>query len=172
MRRRAHRRPGGCLQRQRNIWNRSTQNTLFDLRAAQIGLQGPGQPRPGLERRRSRTGRGRLREQFRGRVFWSSRPGPSFTLLDGNATPGGALYVTQLRLDGGLSQIASLHGNGLNIYYDVTDPSNAYLGGATYALAEGGFLMAAVPEPPVNALLLVAAAVGLGLLRQRNRRAW
>ena len=57
-----------------------------------------------------------------------------------NATAGGALYVKNLVLEGGLSQINSITGNGLNMYYDSLASANGYLGEQTYNLQNGGIL--------------------------------
>jgi len=73
--------------------------------------------------------------------------GQSLTLSDGNGTAGGAFYTDALILDGGVSQIASITGNGFNIYYNPGNTANAYLGGKTYALAGGGAII------PVRAAL-------------------
>ncbi|GAB4181814.1 MAG: hypothetical protein Fur0039_26570 [Rhodocyclaceae bacterium] len=84
-------------------------------------------------------------------------------LQDGNGTPGGGLYVGTIQgLDIAGGTVLNLHGNGLNVYYDPV--SNAYLGGLTYALADGGTL-APVPEPATWAMLLA----GLGLLAVKRR---
>jgi hypothetical protein len=94
--------------------------------------------------------------------------GQSLILQDGNATPGGALYVDVLSLADGLGQINDITGNGLNVYYNGNDPANAYLGGQTYPLANGGALIAATPEPGGLAGLLAVGAAGW--LRRRRRR--
>jgi hypothetical protein len=91
--------------------------------------------------------------------------GNRLALLDGDDQPGGAIYVRSLILAGGLSQISSIESNGLSIYYDLGDPSNAYLGGATYALSGGGQI-AAVPEPFSASLSIITS---LGLLRRTRR---
>jgi hypothetical protein len=83
--------------------------------------------------------------------------------LDGDV--GGALYVGSLILPAGLAQISSITGNGHNIYYHLSDPANAYLGGQTYALAGGGQL-APVPEPAT--LLLGGLTAVLALSRRRR----
>lgn len=94
--------------------------------------------------------------------------GQSLTLQDGNADPGGALYADAVSLADGLSQINAITGNGLDIYYNASNPLNAYLGGQTYPLTDGGFLIAAVPEPSaLGGMLIVGAAAGL---RRRRRR--
>jgi len=66
--------------------------------------------------------------------------GQTLQLQDGNATPGGALFVRNFILDGGLSQLSSVSGNGMNIYYDPLATANTYLGGQTYNLQNGGVL--------------------------------
>ena len=45
-----------------------------------------------------------------------------------------------LLLGGGLSQVSSIEGNGLSIYYEANNPANAYLADHTFALAGGGQL--------------------------------
>lgn len=72
--------------------------------------------------------------------------GQGLVLTDGNATPGAALYVDQLLLDGGLPQIASVTGNGFTIFYNSCDPANAWLAGASYPLAGGGSITPVVPD--------------------------
>ena len=62
----------------------------------------------------------------------------SLTLADGNSTGGGAIYVTTLILEDGLSQVASITGNGFSIYYDPASPNNAYLDARTFDLTGGG----------------------------------
>jgi hypothetical protein len=94
--------------------------------------------------------------------------GASLTLQDGNATAGGAMYVSVVSLADGLSQIASISGNGLNIYYDPSLADNAYLAGASYALASGGQLIP-VPEPSALAMLGTCAA-GLLAWAWRGKR--
>jgi hypothetical protein len=89
----------------------------------------------------------------------------SLTLQDGNTAPGGALYINQLILANGLPQIGSITGNGLNIYYNATDPLNTYLAGQTYPLTNGGFLIGATPEPTTEFLALASATI---LLRRRR----
>lgn len=67
--------------------------------------------------------------------------GDQLVIEDGNATPGVGLYVRRLELPGGVAQIASITGNGANLYYDPDEPSNAYLGGQTYPLGGGGAIV-------------------------------
>jgi hypothetical protein len=92
-------------------------------------------------------------------------PGNRLALQDGNDEPGGALYLQRLVLGGGIEQISSISGDGLNIYYHLGDPANAYLGGQTYALAGGGQI-APVPEP---ASLILEGLTALLMLGRRMR---
>lgn len=86
-------------------------------------------------------------------------------LRDGNATPGGVLYVGTIQglviVDG--DTIHNIHGNRLNIYYAPW--ANPHLDGKTYALMDGGSL-APVPEPETWAMLLA----GLGLVARATHR--
>jgi fibronectin-binding autotransporter adhesin len=90
--------------------------------------------------------------------------GRSLTLIDGDNTPGGALYADYLDLAGGLSQINLITSNGLTLYYDLGNPANSYLGGKTWQLAGGGAI-APVPEPAICLNLLA-----LALFARRTRR--
>lgn len=95
--------------------------------------------------------------------------GGSLSLGRGSGLPAGtkgAFYTGVLTLEGGISQIGDITGNGINIYYDPADTANAYLGDQTYSLANGGEI-APVPEP--TALALSAIVGTIGLLRKRCR---
>ena len=91
--------------------------------------------------------------------------GQTLTLLDGNNTPGGALYVGTILgvlLSGG--QVTDIYGNGLDIYYDPSLAGNAYLGGLTYQLAGGGYLA------PVTSDFLELPPLALSRSNRRPRR--
>jgi hypothetical protein len=110
--------------------------------------------------------------------------GQSLVLSDGDATPGGALYARVLNLAGVGADVGGYVTSHLinadasdlvNVYYDPMQPANAYLGGGTYALGNGGTLSPALamptPEPGSTCLAGVAAAVScLGVRRRRPRR--
>jgi len=89
----------------------------------------------------------------------------SLTLADGNAVSGGAMYVTSLILEGGLSQIGSIADNGFSIYYDPASSDNDYLDAKTFPMPGGGKI-APIPEPAT--LILIAG--GLPLLLRRKRK--
>ena len=96
--------------------------------------------------------------------------GAELNILDGNATPGAAIYVEQLNLAGGISQLNSIHSH-YNIYYNPALAGNAYLLGKTYALDGGGLLMAAVPEPETYAMLLAGLSIlGFAIRRREQNR--
>lgn len=82
--------------------------------------------------------------------------GQGLVLAEGNATPGSAIYVNNLVLEGGLPQITSITGNGFFIYYDPTKVANTYLNAQTYPLAGGGAIQ------PVIATLAVISTTRLG----------
>jgi hypothetical protein len=106
-------------------------------------------------------------------------PNETLVLQDGNADPGGALYVGVAQLLGApsgsdLAGYIESHllnadaGNLLNIYYDPTLSDNAYLDAQTYTLGNGGYLApVSVPEPPMLGVLAVA---GIGLMHRKRRQ--
>lgn len=115
---------------------------------------------------------------------FSLAAGEDLILQDGNSQPGGALYVHSLLLGGGIGQIDSIQGDGVNIYYDPSQVANKYLEDASYALADGGYLRpdanatqvlvssasySAVPEPRALGMLCVFGA--LDLIRRRRQQA-
>ena len=60
--------------------------------------------------------------------------GQSLNLVDGNATPGAALYTSRLTLGNGISQLSSISGN-YNIYYDPSQNQN--LSGSVFNFGSG-----------------------------------
>ncbi|MCE5278882.1 MAG: leukotoxin LktA family filamentous adhesin [Planctomycetaceae bacterium] len=91
--------------------------------------------------------------------------GAGLALMDAVSPAGAALYLDVLALADGLAQIPSITGNGFNIYYDPSNPANAYLGGASYPLTNGG---AITPIPEPAGLLLLVTALPLAMRRRRN----
>lgn len=94
--------------------------------------------------------------------------GETLTLYDGSGSDGGAQYLRKIlgvEFNGLL--VTNITGNGLlNLYYDPTQPENAYLGGLTYDLTGGGHLS---PVPIPSTLLLLGSGL-MGLAGWRRFR--
>ncbi len=92
---------------------------------------------------------------------------------DSSRFDGGALYVNRiLGLDISGTSILNIYGNGLNIYYLAS--ANDYLGGLTYELIDGGYLIpikdtAPVPEPG-TVVLFTAGLAGFAAFRKRLKK--
>lgn len=130
-----------------NLPNASLCNTVWNTEQAELDLSGGVSHRVGVAG--LSHGWGGFHDNFAWGVL-SLSAGALLVLEDGNATPGGALYVHELLLADGRSQISRITGNGMNLYYDSRDAANDYLLGQSYALAAGGMLMP-VPTLPGDA---------------------
>lgn len=62
--------------------------------------------------------------------------GNTLALIDGNSTPGAALYASRVILPDGISQLSSISSN-YNIYFDPTLPENQYLLGTVLPFGSG-----------------------------------
>ena len=150
-----------------NLVNNSAQNTAFDISQVKLTLQGTVTHQftwPGADL-------GAIASGYTNNFSIGTlelQAGGSITILDGNATSGVGIYVETLELDGGLSQISSITGNGANIYYDPAQTGNAYLNDGTYSL-QGGGSISPVPEPSTWAML-VGGFGSLLVLRKRRRK--
>jgi autotransporter-associated beta strand protein len=117
---------------------------------------------------------GPSRSGFQSNFAWNTLElgvGQSLTLESGSSGSS-AFYVSALVLDGGLSEISSITGNGVDIYYDPSNSSNSYLSGDTFELADGGELapISPVPEPGSAGLIVVAIfGAALGVAQRRGR---
>jgi hypothetical protein len=151
-----------------NVVNTSTNKTAFNLSASHLTLQGAGTHNftwTGTNLGRTVAGYG---NNFSIGVF-ELQSGVSLDILNGNGSGGLGIYVDALDLDGGVDQISSIDSNGFDIFYNSSDPANAYLDGEIYDLPGGGEIEPiAVPEPGATTLLLCAA--GLVALRIRRKR--
>lgn len=139
---------GDVLILQADFLNASVLNTLWNTAGAELSFQtGPNHTMTVAGADLGPSYFGYLQNFAFGTLRLA--PGQSLLLADGNATVGAAFYTQKLILEGGLAQIADITGNGCNVYYDPTDPANAYLGGQTYPLFRGGAIT------PVQAMVQV-----------------
>lgn len=134
-----------------NFSNNSLQNIAWSTRNAELVFSG------GQAHSMSLAGAdsGAVFSGYANNFAWGIlhlAPGQSLTLADGNATARGALYTQKLILEGGVPQIASITGNGFNLYYDPTDAANDYLGGHVYPLAGGGAILPISTDPKITAI--------------------
>jgi hypothetical protein len=108
--------------------------------------------------------------------------GNALELVDGNAAAGGALYVREITgaaLSGtGVTNVSVSGAGPLFVYYDPSEPANAYLGSLTYDFGGNGQLVpiGAAPVPAGSpwtrgALALALLAAALAQVRPRRARA-
>jgi hypothetical protein len=154
--------------------NDSTRAADWDTTGAVLHFSGNGPP-TGVVNRLWADGadRGATASGYDDNFVWGELrldAGDPLTLLP---SPSGrrALYVRELLLGGGVDQVRSIQGadGGANLYYDATNPANAYLLGQRYELSGGGAIIPVVPEPG-TALLLIPAAWALRPRGRAKRR--
>jgi len=136
--------------------NGSTLSGTWDTRDAQLHISGSPShvlTLPSVDRGASFGG-------YDGNFAWGSlelSAGEGLALRDADSAPGAALYIGELVLDGGVGQVGLLSttDSDVNVYYDATRATNAYLGSQAYSL-EGGGMLIPVPEPAVAWCLATA----------------
>lgn len=117
--------------------NSSTQNTLWNTANADLIFAGPA----GTQHVMGLTGvdKGVTDAGSVDNFAWGSMTlsnGNLLSMVDGNTTPGAALYASRLILPNGLSQLNGISSN-YNIYFDPTLPENQYLLGAARSFGSG-----------------------------------
>ena len=124
--------------------NNSTQNTLWSTASSELDF-GNGSSHPfalaGADSGQSISG-------YTNNFAFGTMDLYSGQTLSLGAGSGTALYVGALVLGSGTSQVTSITGNGHNIYYDVLNPMNNYLGSGTYPLTGGGAILPVSSLPP------------------------
>lgn len=117
--------------------NASTQNTLWNTANADLIFAGPiaTQHTMGL----AGADNGLVDTAPVNNFSWNSitlSSGNTLTLIDGNNTPGAALYTSRIILPDGVNQLSSISSN-YNIYIDPTLPENQYLLGSIRPFGSG-----------------------------------
>ncbi|MBU1054615.1 MAG: hypothetical protein KKC46_12445 [Proteobacteria bacterium] len=152
-----------------NLINNSTQDTLWNTDDALLGFSGTGSHEYYLAGEDLGADISGYTDNF---AWGTLNVEGNLNLFDGNATEGGAQYLSVL--DGAVllgDIVSNISGqDGLNIYYLASASGNEYLNGLKYNLTSGGFLIpvenAPVPIPP--AILLFGTGL-LGLIAIRRR---
>ncbi|OAI14516.1 hypothetical protein A1359_10615 [Methylomonas lenta] len=117
--------------------NASTQNTLWNTANADLIFTGPvsTQHTMGL----AGVDLGITGTAPANNFSWNSitlSSGNMLQLIDGNSTPGAALYTSRVILPDGVNQLSSISSN-YNIYFDPTLPENQYLLGTVLPFGSG-----------------------------------
>ncbi len=171
---------GDVYQISGDFLNQSTQNTSWNTSQATLEFVCPaGGCRAGADHTMDLPGanEGATAAGYVDNFEWGELeidPGNLLVLADGNSTSSGAFYaglVIGADISGGV--VTNIVGAaGLDIYYDPKLAGNDYLDDKTYALTDGGYLVAeaAAPEPKTWVLMALGFA-GLGFLGRRAARA-
>ncbi|WP_081607986.1 autotransporter family protein [Methylomonas sp. MK1] len=117
--------------------NASTQNTLWNTANADLVFSGPNATQHAMSLTGSDQGQttsGAINNFAWGSVTVAS--GNGLQLIDGNSTPGAALYASRLVLADGVNQLSNISSD-YNIYVDPNLPENQYLLGAIRSFGGG-----------------------------------
>ena len=168
--------PGDVYKIQGDFINHSTQNTLWNTNAAELDfINGTTTAHTfalaGADLGQSLAG-------YTNNFAWGTldlATDQTLTLSDGNATPGGALYVGTIEGETIVGDtVTDITGNGFDIYYEAS--LNPDLLDKTYQLEDGGVLapVPAAPPVPEPATIIIWSVLGagswLGMRASRQRR--
>lgn len=167
---------GDLFDFKQSLFINSTNTSFFDLRLSTVSFSGGGDHTNAI------TGLDLNNSAFFGETFGFTSSNFAYGTLmlggsddlwlidgDGDGSNSNGLYIGILAIGGTTNDLVRLH-SPFNIYYRDGLAENAYLGGMTYGLDGGGFLIA-VPEPSA-AILFFAGGSLLALRRSRARQSW
>ncbi|WP_333874606.1 autotransporter family protein [Methylobacter sp.] len=120
-----------------NFANSSTQNTAWNTQQSNLVFSGSNGTQHQMALTSADLGPGA--NGFQNNFAWGHvtvDSGNSIVLVDGNGTPGAALYASTFTLGNGVSQLSSVSGN-YNVYYDPSLPGNQYLSGNAFNFGNG-----------------------------------
>jgi len=123
---------------QGNFTNSSTQNVNWDTSQSILIFDNPNGPAT-HQMALASADLGSALTAFDNNFSWGEvvlESGQRLVLVDGNSTPGAALYASQLSLPNGVSQLNSISGD-YNIYYDPGIAANQYLAGSVFNFGSG-----------------------------------
>jgi hypothetical protein len=155
--------PGDLFDFKKNLIVNSTNNPLFDLASSTVKFSGGGNHTNAVTGGDFGTnGFASVGNFGYGKLSLGSSADQLYFISGGssNGSSSNALCVLDMDLLGNTNLVSNLH-SSFNIYYMLSqnEPFNAYLQDKTYSLQGGGFLMPAIPEPSVLALLVGAGVI-------------
>lgn len=123
---------------QGNFTNASTQNNNWDTSQSTLIFASPNGPAT-HQMALASADLGSALTSFDDNFAWGEvilESGQRLNLVDGNGTPGAALYASRFTLANGVSQVSNISGD-YNVYYDPAISANQYLAGSVFNFGSG-----------------------------------